>query len=69
MNLNFGKKKTKEPLSVVKISMISSTLATELEQSLSDVLTKEDVKSVCVHLSQFLLDKYKLEEKTKEFEK
>ena len=67
MNLNFGKKKNKEPLSVVKISMISSTLATELEQSLSDVLTKEDVKSVCVHLSQFLLDKYKLEEKIKEF--
>lgn len=58
MNINFGKKKQKESKDIVQLVTIAKTLSDELEHSLADVLTKEDVKIVSVHLGELLLAKY-----------
>lgn len=63
MNINFGKKKQKESKDIVQLVTIAKTLSDELEYSLADVLTKEDVKIVSVHLGELLLAKYPTERK------
>lgn len=63
MNMNFGKKKKKESKDIVQLVTIAKTLSDELEHSLNDVLTKDDVKVVQVHLGQLLLSKYQTEKK------
>lgn len=64
MNLmNFGKKKKKEKMDLVKLVTIASTLSEQLEASLKDVMVDEDVKIVSVHLGELLLEKYKEKEK------